>query len=490
MELPTPEAVRKDLRDIGVRGLRKALATELPGLSRLPSIRRAANAGASQRDQAIERLLRLGLAQLDDRLAEAGELYLLSRHDHDTRKADAAKVWSITEKSFEGRRLRELEPLLVRALISLAEQEQSTGATEIDDVMVAPEDEPPRHELFAACAEGEEFKDRELAAVAARNTEVWWHEPSSDWFGSYFAFWYKDETIPCGRVKLISDQGSYGARRFSRSPALDGPSDKLTIVSASWINSDADEHEIHCGLTNYGFAFQWAKDHATELLMGRSSPSVFGASDRLAYPGIAGVHTLMRTSDGYLLFGLRGLKTVTYHQLTWSASFEESVSPAKRDGTGDKTVLDTIVRGLHEEWGIPATAVAESTTLAIGREFVRMDDTRLDLSASILVAIQLGIDLATVWKRLDQRSKIVDIDEHCAWAAVRFQSRAEILQLLRFGRDRTQGQDLFHEFGRARPAFGEIAFYPGGPDTGLEDHGLMPTSAARLYLGSRWLARY
>jgi hypothetical protein len=487
---PTPGALKADLREIGRKGFRAAMEESLPALSMLPSIERAAIAGRSQRDIEIERLLHAALEHLEEQLADAGTQYLFGRQDHKTRMELAGDVLSITDRSFARVRHKKLEPLLARALLNIAEGEHGRGQGAAVKPTTAHDDEPPFDELFPACLEGEEFKDRELEVIASRDASVWWHEASSKWFGSYFAFWCKDGTRPCEDVRYVLDQGSYGAARFDQEPSLDAEKDKLTIVSASWFSTDADVDEIYCGVTNYGFALRWAKDHADDLLNSRPSPSVFGATDRLAYPGIAGVHTLVQTSDGYLLFGLRGLKTVEYYQLMWSASYEETVLPRVRDGGGDETVLDTLVRGLREEWGIPASAVGASTTLAVGREFVRSDQGRLDLGTPILAAIRLGVDLTTVWKYLDRRLKIPDIDEHCAWAGVRFRSQADVLQLLSFTRDRTHGYDLLPEFASSFPSSSEIIFYPGSRDTCVEDRGLMPTSAARLYLGSQWLAEY
>jgi hypothetical protein len=462
----------------------------LPAFSMLPTVQHATAVGRAQRDAEIERLLRCALEELEERLADAGGQYLLpSPHDHPTRTGHAARAWLPSGVISTFRRIRDdkLEPLLARALLNLTERAQHRDDGPVEDSATGFEEEPPDGELFVACPEGKIFKEGELQAIASRRASVWWHEASSRWFGSYFAFWYKDQTRPSENVTYVLDQGSYGSRRFGKRASFDGDKDKLTVVSASWFNSDTEVDKLYCGLTNYGFAFEWAKDHADELLSGSPPPSVFGATDRPAYPGIAGVHTLIETSDGYLVFGLRGLTTVTYHQLTWSASFEESILPDLAGKKGDKTVFDTIVRGLREEWGIPGSAIAASTTLALGREFVRINRERLDLSFSILATVRLSVNLQAVWQYLNRRVSIIDIDEHCAWVAVCFRSRADLLQLLRFARGRTSGYDLFSEFADSHPSAGEVVFYPGGPSTGIEDRGLMPTSAARLYLGSRWL---
>jgi hypothetical protein len=492
MSLPTLDALDKDLGTIGRYGFHAAMEQALPAFSMLPAVELASAAGITQRDKVVESLLRAALGQLEEELAHAGREYLLpSRYDHPTRLKRAADALDVEPKTFEGIRRNKLRPRLARALLSLAEHDSQVDGDVVSDHETTFEEEPDHDQMFPACLEGGAFKDRELDAIANRKASIWWHEASSKWFGNYFAFWCKDGTRPCGEVKYVLDQGNYGAARFDQDPSLDGPKSKLTIVSASWFNTDADkdEYEIYCGVTNYGFALKWATSHADELLNSRSSPSVFGATDRLAYPGIAGVHTLVQTSDGYLLFGLRS-KTVAYYQLTWSASYEEAIVPRTGDGEGDATVLDTLVHGLRDEWGIPASAVEVSTTLAVGREFVRSDEGRLDLNAPILAAVRLGIDLATVWKYLDRRPKITDLDEHIAWAGVPFRSRTDVLQLLCFSRDRTQGHDLFPEFENSHPSSGKTIFYPGSRDTGLEDRGLMPTSAARLYLGSQWLIEH
>lgn len=487
MALPTLDALDKDLSTIGRHGFTAAMEQPLPAVSMLPAVERASATGIAERDKAIESLLRVALGQLEEKLADAGREYLLpNTYDHPTRLDRAADALGITIKTFEGIRRKKLRPRLARALLTLAEADRQTDEPVTHDHTF--EDEPDHDQLFPACPEGEHFKDRELEAIASRKASVWWHEPSSQWFGTYFAFWCKDGTRPCKDVKYVLNQGSYGAARFGQKSSLDGEKSKLTIVSASWFNTDADIDEIYCGVTNYGFALKWATKHADELLSSPSTPSVFGATDRLAYPGIAGVHTLVQTSDGYLLFGLRN-RTVAYYQLTWSASYEETIVPNTGE-SGDATVLDTLARGLREEWGIPASAIESSTTLAVGREFVRSDERRLDLSAPILSAIRLGIDLTTVWRYLARHTKIDDLDEHSAWVGVRFRSRTDLLQFLCFTRDRTQGQDLFPEFASRHPSSSEVVFYPGGRDTGVEDRGLMPTSAARLYLGSQWLAEH
>lgn len=488
--LPTESDFQKDLRRIGLSGLPSALAGSLPAFSAVPSVRRAATGGVTERDEEIERLLLLAIEALADDLAKATRLYLIeSRQKHKQRLEEAGEACGSCanepSKTFERIRRTKIEPVLARELVKLAEEYEELTSDERQSTNV---DEPPLKDMFEDCAEGKALYAKELAEAEQRKAAVWWPEGSSGWFGNYFSFWYKTRTNPCGQVQIVRDQGYYGAGRFGIDHKFDGGKDKLTTVLSTWFQTDHSIKAIYCGITNWDFALGWCKDHADELLNCHVRPSVFGIADRPAYPGIAGVHTLTQTADGYLLFALRSDEGVEFHKLTWSASFEESLSVEARDvepKTPDNTVLDAIVGGLDEEWGI-RKAVTDSTLLAVGREYVRVSPQRLDLSASMLAAVKLSIDLATVWRCLDNRPDIPDFDEHIAWAGVRFASRADLLQLLCFARGRTQGRDFFHDFQKQCNTT-EIEFYQGGRSKNLEDKGLMPTSAARLYLGSLWL---
>jgi hypothetical protein len=278
-------------------------------------------------------------------------------------------------------------------------------------------------QLFEGCGEGERRLAKEEKDAEKRGASLWWSDGLGDWFGRYFAFWSKTLTTPCEQVGITySDDGDrYDSARFG-GPPQDKGNDKAVIVAASTMFSE-DSKELLCGKTNWGFAYKWAKDNAEKLLDLPVRPSVFGVTDRPAYPGIAGVHTLMQTCDGYLLFALRGSR-IGFHKLTWSASFEESVSVGVREFTGpltsgDKTILHTIAGGLYEEWGVDEDVVADSTCLAVGREWVR-EDNHLDLNSTVLATVRLSITLDELWASLDEASYIRDRHEHRAWAGCRF----------------------------------------------------------------------
>ncbi len=345
--------------------------------------------------------------------------------------------------------------------------------------------------LFEPCKEGRARIVDEKAEALAREPVTWWVPGSHRWFGEYFAFWHRTRTIPCETIGIEYISERYDSERYGVDPDNDGDNDKAIIIGASKLLDDVGKKRLMCARTTWNFAHEWAKKHTDDLLAGSSRPSVFGLTDRLAYPGIAGVHSLVQTSDGYLLFALRDSRA-DFHQSTWSASFEESVAARGREFTGpargDQTVLDAVIGGLYEEWGIEASEIETSTFLAVGREYVRTRKGRLDLSSSVLTAVRLKITLKDVWTLLSDVSGIPDRDEHAAWAGVRFASRSQVLAFMAAARSRSENTDLLRELTESVNA--EINFFPEGASEGIPDYGLMPTSAARLYLGSTWLARH
>ncbi len=344
-------------------------------------------------------------------------------------------------------------------------------------------------ELFMRSPAGVQRLAQELQEATDEHAHTWWS--GGEWLGNYFAFWFKMYTRPCEEVAIVYADDVYDSARFG-APNVDAPKDKATILEAPSFYSDNPRKQITCGLTNWGLAFEWATEHGGEMLAHPSRPSLFGVTGRPVFPGIAGVHVIAQTSDGYLLFGLRAPE-IAFHERTWSASFEEQISVGPREFTGplsgDETLLDTLQGGLFEEWGIEESAVAVSSCLAIGREWVldeREGKQRFNFSATILTACRLSIPLAAVWASLDESAGIQDRDEHRAWAGIRFASRGDVLGFVAAAKERTDNTNLLVELCEWDDIHAEVEFYPGGPGGEIRDLGLMPTSAARLVLASGW----
>jgi hypothetical protein len=343
--------------------------------------------------------------------------------------------------------------------------------------------------LFEACPEGEERLRLELDQANATGTHTWWSK--GEWLGKFFAFWHKMNTRPCEDVAITPTDDVYDGARFGLSE-VDEPKDKATILEAPSFYGDNPKKEILVGSTNWGLAHEWARLHGDELLAHPSQPSAFGVVGRPVYPGIAGVHTLVQTSDGYYLFGLRA-PDIAFHERTWSASFEEQVAVEAREFTGpldrDRTLRDVIEGGLYEEWGIDEGAVTRTSCLAIGREWGRdrfRNEVMLNLSATIIAACQIDLALADVWASLDESAGIEDVDEHRAWAGVRFASRSDVLRFVASAKGRRDNDNLLVELCAQSDVDAEFSLYPRGATTGINDRGLMPTSAARLVLASGW----
>lgn len=344
-------------------------------------------------------------------------------------------------------------------------------------------------DLFEPCPEGEKRLALEMQQAEQDGAHTWWSK--GEWLGKYFAFWSKMNTRPCDKVAIALTDDIYDAARFDE-PGRDAPKDKATIIEAPSFYGDNPDKEITCGLTNWGLAYVWAKAHGDEMLEHPSRPSIFGVVGRPVFPGIAGVHTLVQTSDGYVLFGLRA-PDIAFHERTWSATFEEQVAIGAREFTGpiegDRTVLDTIEGGLYEEWGIEENAVALTSCLAIGREWGRTEyrgEPMLNLSATIITACRLTIPLSDVWANLDNTTAVEDIDEHRAWAGIKFTSRADVLRFVASAKGRHDNGNLLEELCSQSDINAKIELYAGGATASIRDRGFMPTSAARLVLASGW----
>lgn len=339
---------------------------------------------------------------------------------------------------------------------------------------------------FDLCPVGEAHLQEELYPAEQRS-RTWWHENSSRWFGSFFAFWYKTLTTHCGDIPYTYDEGIYDSKRFDViAPDDDKP--KATVVSADPFYTDTDR-KLHCGKTNWEFCHKWAERHSRALL---TRSTVFGLADQPAYPGLTAVHTLLCTSDGYILFALRsGPAHIAFLPDTWSVSFEEQVAVTPREHTSkaDETVLDTIEAGLHEEWGLPPSVIKTSSCLALGREWIEVMDMppRLILNFGAITAVLLSIDLESVWRHLENLHIIRDRDEHQAWVGFRFNGYSDVTTFLRAVRPKV-AQGAKNIWARTKALNLEWTTYKGGLAPGeINDFGLTPTSAVRLLLGAAWL---
>jgi hypothetical protein len=344
--------------------------------------------------------------------------------------------------------------------------------------------------FFVPCPEGELLLEQELRRGQARGLLPWWRRQRAMWLGSYFAFWHMTLTIPCQEIAIVVNQGPYHAEQFGVDPSVYEEFDKATVVSMSPFGDDDPKLALYCGETDYGFARKWLEDNASVLLNRTEPPSVFGLSGTKAYPGIAGVHLLACTADGYILFALRGeAPDVEFHPLTWSASCEESISlrsrhreeNGRRVSVGpDLTIADVVNAAMYEEWNVPPVAIERTTCLAVGREFVRVSDRQLSLSSSILSAARLSYTLEDVFTSLSNSSKVRNLTEHVAWMGVRLRDRDSVLALLRA----TKGVPL--DLAALRRT-ADVRIHESSEHDKLVQRSWMPTSPARLYLGSHWL---
>lgn len=376
-------------------------------------------------------------------------------------------------------------------LDSIAIQRSGSDATPLDPLYDLPQG-LIAEDVFVPSPGGEARHQEELDAVDERRAETWWERAEGLWLGQFYTFWSKDIDTPCDLIRFEYTDEDYHAEGFSVASEENGDKTRTTIIEGDGFNSDDDLNwTIRCARTNWNFAYHWARENGRTLLA--NEVSAFGATDRKAYPGIAGVHVVLRTTDGYILFALRSSKRVSFYPSTWSVSFEESVAPEQRRGgfgpaEGDITVLNTIEGGLHEEFRLPASCIQKSSCLALGRHYAQSPKAGFDLSSTIIAGVQISLNLEEVWHCLTRRARrsAPDFNEHRAWAGVKFHDRAHAMRFLRFARDRTEGTDIFDDFAAVDPAGLDARPYRGARTSNVADRGLHLTSAARLYLGTLW----
>jgi hypothetical protein len=402
---------------------------------------------------------------------------------------------------------REVQP---RRAASVHDHGEDSGTAQVA--------ESPQDDRFDACADGQTRLALERNEAERDHADIWWESRpgrSGRWFGQFFAFWRRTETLPCDRITFdyrepvaSYPQGHYNSARFGIFPSQDGGYIKPVVVHATPGFFEEADLRLFCGLTSWKFAHGWAEPHAAKLLTSGVRPSVFGVSGRLAFPGITVVHALLCTADGFIVFSLRS-RSVASFRLRWSASFEEGVRLDKRQHVhdredGDRTVLDTVLGGLREEFALGPSEVASHSCLALGREYVRHAGRfeprdaagrtptehveGINLNFGILVGVRLTVDVATLWSIMQEREETAEgLDEHCAWVGVRLSNLGQVDDVMTFAQRRHNAGDLFGGFARETDQPVDVSYCPMGQGDDATDYGFHSTSAARLYLGCRWL---
>jgi len=337
----------------------------------------------------------------------------------------------------------------------------------------------------------------ELASAEEEGFDPWWRSSPFEtrWFEDFFAFWWKETTVPCQGVSIVRDQGSLGADDYVGIPDADvvprfPARKKAVLVRMSPFFTDVDRR-LHCATADWELT-KWVDHHIHEFQRDNPTVSVFGVDGRLPHPGLICVHTIVSTADGWILFSLRSERT-DYFPRSWSTTFEEQVEAGATATAAqqDLTVFDTIQRGLKEEFGDGlAQRGLTATCLAVGREHI-VDEERGVLSCAVLAAARLDAPLRMVWESLSAPGQVEDIGEHAGWMACRFGTQADVNLLLKMMHPRRKvglGPALVKDHARlgvdvsVHPDSSRDIWAPSG-------FGWHPTSRPRLYLWSRWAVR-
>jgi hypothetical protein len=324
----------------------------------------------------------------------------------------------------------------------------------------------------------------EMERATTRGDEVWWPARGSAWLEDMFAFWMTTtEAPPAHNVEIRYSNAILDERRFPAMQGRCGPVEqperrKAALTLASGLQSDA-HLVLECARHYWEFS-RCVEQSFDEFRVQHPTVSAFGVDGWDPWPANLGVHAIMETLDGWMLLGLRSKRGVAHSQLTWSASFEETVEAGKpRDGSVEATIL----RGLKQEFGLPArTTNLRAEVLAIGRECSQQPDGGRPMGSVVIVRVQLGVTLEELWKSLSHHHRARDVIEHDDWMALRLTSRYnDILQLISATEPRTRsgiGPRLFERLGVQYDLFEP----PVRTHTRPDGFGWHPTSRARLLL--------
>jgi hypothetical protein len=172
-----------------------------------------------------------------------------------------------------------------------------------------------------------------------------------------------------------------------------------------------------------------------EFLQSNPRCSAFGVVGLQPIPSITVVHCFVVTSDGWIILARRSAGR-NYYPRAWSASFEKHVLLGfgqDSASVGDGTVLDTVARGLSDEFGIAASSIRSANVVSIGRECV-LAPTGLIINLAIIGSVFIRPPLEDVWSSLNDLSSAVDRTENDAWVGLHVDSPARLADVVNSSR--------------------------------------------------------
>jgi hypothetical protein len=255
---------------------------------------------------------------------------------------------------------------------------------------------------------------------------------------------------------------------------------KVAFASMSEFHTDGAK-TLHVAPVEYGMV-RFLETRWADFQPGNPDGSVFGVTGWRPVPSLLVAHSVVITQDGWVLLARRSADR-HYFPGAWSASFEEQVDigPADR-GTGDRTIFDTVARGLAEEFDLPSPSIESVRVLSVGRECYQ-SDRRLVLNAAVICGVVLDSPLQELWAHLSDTTAAIDRSEHDAWMGLRPIPPHRLDEVVPL----TQGERDFYLPDLERSGF-ELRVLGSLPidDKPLTWH---PTSSARLSLCSALLER-
>ena len=395
-------------------------------------------------------------------------------------------LFDVTDRSDFERKFR--HHLLSGVANFLAGEEVGPGLARDETIVESVTRYCPPPDFFAKSMFDQEV-DR---AIQSGSHPFWWERRSETmWMGNLFAFWTSVPGIAAQFMEMSTtspvDPRSYVGvpTDFEYREEFAGEQ-RAVFQHVMDVSSDRSTAKLYVAPIEF-WVSRYVEVHWKEFLRSNPRCSIFGIAGFQPIPSILVAHCILMTVDGWVILTRRSASRY-YYPRAWSASFEKQASlgpqPIARP-SGERTMLDTIARGLSEEFGIVRSQILSAEVISVGRECA-LAPSGIVLNAAAICSVSVSLTLEQVWDTLSILNDAKNTGENDSWIGLQVdvpRRLGEIVSASRLGSIWTMS-DLTRLPGVNMSIFG------GSLEEAREGILLWhPTSAARLGLCAAVLSR-